>query len=190
MLAGLMPRTSACRAQRVVGAIAAAILAAVIRVRKIPHVDAVGAMTEHDQKLQSLAAKIVNLSEVEPSAWPNYIPLGVLFLCLLVFDTETREQRAILCILTLTAAFVLWFGRRLRAFAQEADFRNRAVVREANIPGGSVRVFDDASIELQTAAGTRWFRSFAELERSLRGSEGVKTPPCRSLSGSPISEHS
>jgi hypothetical protein len=169
-----MPRTLACRAQRVVGAIAAAILAPVIRVRKIPYVD--GAMTEHDQKPQSLAAKIQNLSDVEPSSWPNYISLGVLFLCLLVFDTETREQRAILCILTLTAAFVLWFGRRLRAFAQEADFRNSAVVREANIPGGSVRVFDDASIELQTAAGTRWFRSFAELERSLRGSEGVKTP--------------
>lgn len=93
-----------------------------------------------------------------------------------MFDTETWEQRAILCILTVTAAFVLWFGRRLRAFAQEADFRNSAVVREANIPGGSVRVFDDASIELQTAAGTRRFRSFAELERSLRGSEGVKTP--------------
>ena len=170
-----MPRTSTCRAQRVVGAIAAAILAPVIRVRKIPHVDAVGAMTEHDQNLRVWQPRIVNLSDVEPSSWPNYIPLGVLFLCLLVFDTETREQRAILCILTLTAAFVLWFGRRLRAFAQEADFRNRAVVREANIPAAAL-VFDDASIELQTAAGTRWFRSFAELERSLRGSEGVKTP--------------
>ena len=48
------------------------------------------------------------------------------------------------------------------------------IVREANIPGGSVKVFDDGSIELQTAAGTRWFRSFAELERSLRASNGLQ----------------
>ena len=79
MLAGLMPRTSACRAQRVVGAIAAAILAAVIRVRKIPQVDAVGAMTEHDQKLQSLAAKIQNLSDVEPSAAELHSSRSIVF---------------------------------------------------------------------------------------------------------------
>jgi hypothetical protein len=50
------------------------------------------------------------------------------------------------------------------------------VIREANIPGGKVRVFDDGSIEHQTAAGTKWFRSFAELERSLRAKDNVKPP--------------
>jgi hypothetical protein len=133
-------------------------------------------MTDHDKRLQTLPGKIQNLPHVEPSSWLDYIPLGALFFCLLVFDTETLAQRTLVCILTLAAAFLLWFGRRLRAFAQEAEFRDKVVVREANIPGGNVRVFDDASIELQTAAGTRWFRSFAELEHSLRASDGLKPP--------------
>jgi hypothetical protein len=51
----------------------------------------------------------------------------------------------------------------------------RVVIREANIPGGKVRVFDDGSIEHQTAVGTNWFRNFAELERSLRAKESVKS---------------
>jgi hypothetical protein len=34
-------------------------------------------------------------------------------------------------------------------------------------------VFDDGSIEHQTGAGTKWYRNFAELERSLRASIGV-----------------
>ena len=56
----------------------------------------------------------------------------------------------------------------------EADGSSvRVVVREANVPGGSVRVFDDGSIEHQTGAGTKWYRNFAELERSLRASIGV-----------------
>ena len=117
-----MPRTSACRAQRVVGAIAAAILAAVIRVRNIPQVDAVGAMTEHDQKRQSLAAKNCKSVRGRAVCMAELHSSRSIVLCLLVFDTETREQRAILCILTLTAAFVLWFGRRLRAFARKRTF--------------------------------------------------------------------
>jgi hypothetical protein len=117
-----------------------------------------------------------NLPHVEPSSLREYIPLGVLFLCLLVFDTETREQRTLLCILTLAAAFLLWFGRGLRVVRKKAEFRDKVVVREANIPGGNVKIFDDASIELQTAAGTKWFRSFAELEHSLRASDGLKPP--------------
>ena len=59
--------------------------------------------------------------------------------------------------------------------AQEA-VPERTVIREANIPGGKVRVFDDGSIEHQTAAGTNWFRSFTELERSLRAEASVKSP--------------
>ena len=35
-------------------------------------------------------------------------------------------------------------------------------------------MFDDGSIELQTAAGTRWFRNFAELERSLRATNALQ----------------
>jgi hypothetical protein len=58
-------------------------------------------MTKHDKKLHALAAKIKNLPPVEPSSWWDYIPLGLLFLCLLVFDTETRTQRTLLCLLML-----------------------------------------------------------------------------------------
>ena len=133
-------------------------------------------MTEHDQKVQTLAAKIQDLPHGESSSWQDYIPLGVLFLGLLVLDTETREQRTLLGILTLAAAFLFWFGRRLGACPQEAEFRDKVVVREANIPGGSVRIFDDASIELQTADGTRWYRNFAELESSLRVSNDLNPP--------------
>ena len=39
-----------------------------------------------------------NLPHVEPSSWRDYSPLGLLFLCLMVFDTETPEQRTLLCI--------------------------------------------------------------------------------------------
>src|SRR5262245_13205438 len=127
-------------------------------------------MTEHDKNLQSLAANIRDLTHVDPSSWRIYIPLGLLFVCLLVFDTETRTQHILLFLLTLVAAFLLWLGCR-RAAAQRSGFREEAVVREGNIPGGKVRVFDDASIELQTAAGAWRFRSFAELEHSLRADE-------------------
>lgn len=40
-----------------------------------------------------------------------------------------------------------------------------SVLQEQRVPGGVVRVFKDGSIELETAAGTRWFRDFEELER-------------------------
>jgi hypothetical protein len=73
-----------------------------------------------------------------------------------------------------------WLPRPVRGeqepeTAQEA-VPDRVVIREANIPGGKVRVFDDGSIEHQTAAGTNWFRSFAELERALRSKDSVKPP--------------
>jgi len=129
-------------------------------------------MTEHDKNLQTLAANIQNLPPVDPSSWQAYIPLGLLFLCLLVFDTDTRTQHTLLGLLTLVAAAVVWLGCRLRVPAQEAPFRKKAVIREGGIPGGNVRVFDDSSIELQTATGTRVFRSFAELEASLRAGYG------------------
>ena len=71
-----------------------------------------------------------------------------------------------------------WQPRPVRAEKEQAEVQeevsDKVIVREANIPGGSVKVFDDGSIELQTAAGTRWFRSFAELERSLRASNGLQ----------------
>ena len=73
-----------------------------------------------------------------------------------------------------------WLPRPVRGeqepeTAQEA-VPDRVVIREANIPGGKVRIFDDGSIEHQTAAGTNWFRSFAELERALRSKDSVKPP--------------
>ena len=71
-----------------------------------------------------------------------------------------------------------WQPRPVRAEKEQAEVQeevpDKVIVREANIPGGTIRVFDDGSIELQTAAGTRWFRSFAELERSLRDQHGAK----------------
>jgi hypothetical protein len=107
----------------------------------------------------------------------TYIPLVVVFLCLWVIDTETWLQRVLLIFLSLAAtAFLLWFGTWHRAFAREAEFRDKVVVRESKIPGGNVRIFDDASIELQTAAGTRRYRNFAELEHSIRASDGLKLP--------------
>ena len=33
-----------------------------------------------------------NQPHVEPSSWWEYIPLGVLFICLLVFDTESGSS--------------------------------------------------------------------------------------------------
>ena len=131
-------------------------------------------MTEHDKNLHTLAANTQTLPRVDPSSWRAYIPLGLLFLGLLVFDTETRTQHTLLCLLMLVAAFLLWLGCRLRAPAQGSRFLEKAVIREGSIPGGNVKVFDDASIELQTAAGTRVFRSFAELEHSLRAGEALK----------------
>ena len=130
-----------------------------------------GATTGHDKNLQTLAANVQNLPPVDPSSWQAYVPIGLLFLCLLVFDTETRTQHTLLGLLTLVAAVLLWLGCRLQTPAKEACFRKKAVIREGSIPGGNVRVFDDSSIELQTAAGTRVFRSFAELEFSLRAGE-------------------
>jgi len=45
-----------------------------------------------------------------PSAWRmEYAPLVVLFLCLWILDTETWFQRALLFLLALAAAFLLWF---------------------------------------------------------------------------------
>ena len=128
-------------------------------------------MTKHDMKLHTLAASIQNLPHVEPSSWRIYVPLGLLFACLLLFDTETRTQHTLLGLLTLVAALLLWLGSRLRVPAQEALFQKKVVIREGSIPGGSVRVFDDASIELQTAAGTSVFRNYAELKCSLRAGE-------------------
>ena len=43
------------------------------------------------------------------------------------------ERRTLLCSLMLLVAFLLWFGRRLREFAQDAEFRDKLAVREANI---------------------------------------------------------
>jgi hypothetical protein len=56
-----------------------------------------------------------------------------------------------------------------------AESPEREVIREANIPGGRVRIFDDGSIELETATDKTWYRSFTELERSLRARDGLKT---------------
>jgi len=56
-----------------------------------------------------------------------------------------------------------------------AESPEREVIREANIPGGRVRIFDDGSIELETPASKTWYRSFTELERSLRARDGLKT---------------
>ena len=39
---------------------------------------------------------------------------------------------------------------------------------------GQGRVFDDGSIEIETAGGTKWYRSFTELERSLRAKDGLE----------------
>ena len=58
-----------------------------------------------------------------------------------------------------------------------AQSPERVVVREASVPGGKARVFDDGSIEIQTATGTKWYRSFAELERSLRANHGLDLGP-------------
>jgi hypothetical protein len=76
------------------------------------------AMTKHDMKLQTPAASIQNLPHVEPSSWRVYVPLGLLFVCLLLFDTETRTQHALLGLLMLVAALLLWLGSRLRVPAQ------------------------------------------------------------------------
>jgi hypothetical protein len=114
-------------------------------------------MTEHDTKL------FQNLPDVGLSSRMDYIPLGLLFLCLFIFDTETGTQATLLFFLTLTAAFLIWFGniRRSKAPGHEAELHKGW--GEAVIPGGNVKAFDDGSIELQTAAGTRRFRSIAEL---------------------------
>ena len=62
--------------------------------------------------------------------------------------------------------------------AQEADQPpERVVVREASVPGGKAKVFDDGSIEIQTATGTKWYRSFTELERALRAKDGAEPSP-------------
>jgi hypothetical protein len=70
----------------------------------------------------------------------------------------------------------VWQPRPVRSEpeAEQEAPQERVVIREASIPGGKVRIFDDGSIEHETAAGTNWFRNFAELERSLRAQESVK----------------
>jgi hypothetical protein len=83
-------------------------------------------------------------------------------------DTIARHLRA-------------WQPRPIRRqqteLAQEAqDSADRVLVREANIPQGHVRVFDDGSFELQTADGTTWYRNVTELERSLRAKDAPRPP--------------
>jgi membrane protein implicated in regulation of membrane protease activity len=58
---------------------------------------------------EASAQRIQNLgSATMPSSWRiEYTPLLVLFLCLLVFDTNTWLQRILLFFLTLVAAFLL-----------------------------------------------------------------------------------
>jgi hypothetical protein len=51
--------------------------------------------------------------------------------------------------------------------------RDKSVVRKEEIPGGSITIFDDRSLALTTSTGTRWFRNYAELERSLREKGGL-----------------
>jgi hypothetical protein len=72
-----------------------------------------------------------------------------------------------------------WQPRPVRREQEQSEPRaeepaDRMVVREASIPGGKVRFFDDGSIEHETAAGASWFRSFAELERSLRAKDALR----------------
>jgi hypothetical protein len=57
---------------------------------------------------------------------------------------------------------------------EEEGSADRVVVREANIPQGRVKVFDDGSFELQTDAGTTWYRNVTELERSLRSKDTLR----------------
>jgi hypothetical protein len=57
----------------------------------------------------------------------------------------------------------------------EAQSPEKVVIQEAAIPGGIVKIFDDSSIELQTAEGSNWFANFPELERSLRAKERLKS---------------
>jgi hypothetical protein len=81
-------------------------------------------------------------------------------------DTIARHLRA-------------WQPRPIRRqqaeHVQEGEpLADRVVVREANIPGGRVKVFDDDSFELQTDAGTTWYRNVTELERSLRAKDAPK----------------
>ena len=63
--------------------------------------------------------------------------------------------------------------RPVRAEKEQAEVQeevsDKVIVREANIPGGSVKVFDDGSIELQTAAGTKRFRSLRNLSVRYAG---------------------
>ena len=51
------------------------------------------------------------------------------------------------------------------AAAGEAEVSLPALLQEEKVPEGVVRLFEDGSIELETSAGTRWFRDFEELER-------------------------
>jgi hypothetical protein len=59
--------------------------------------------------------------------------------------------------------------------------RPRAVVGKGEIPGGVVILYDDNSIELETASGLQSFQSLAELENSLRRSQ----PPSHTPSKAP-----
>ena len=82
-------------------------------------------MTKHDMKLHTLAASI----QICPmSSRPHggiYVPLGLLFACLLLFDTRRARSTLLLGLLTLVAALLLWLGSRLRVPAQEVSFRKK-----------------------------------------------------------------
>lgn len=62
--------------------------------------------------------------------------------------------------------------------------RERTIIGKGDVPGGIVTLFDDNSIELETASGRKWFPSLADLEKSFRPSDGspsaVSAPPANS----------
>jgi hypothetical protein len=60
----------------------------------------------------------------------------------------------------------------------EASRENRpenVVVHHEEMKSGSFRVFKDGSIEIESAGEKRWYRDFAELERSRLSSPGVQS---------------
>jgi hypothetical protein len=62
----------------------------------------------------------------------------------------------------------LTFEQSIAAIRADMARSERKVVRKATVPGGRVTLYDDGSIEYEDAHGARWFKNFAELERSLR----------------------
>ena len=63
------------------------------------------------------------------------------------------------------------------------------ILQEQHLPGGTVRVFTDGSIELETSAGTRWFRDFNELERVSKAQEPVADNPSATLPSRGEAQH-